>query len=255
MGYPAFPTPAQGSPASPGTVFGPGSSVVGDFALWNNTVGTLLKDATPTQVTALLNQFTASLQGLVPASGGGTTNFLRADGTFAAPPAPALTLLGTITASGSPTTLSAITHLTNAYSEYELVFEQLVPGTNASALSFQVYSGGAFNTSGYVAMANFVTSAASTVATSSTTAIPLTYSANAFNGAPGVNGRMLLHNPSATAICACEGEVIYAQSASAGYAGVNFGYWNTAAAITGFQFSFGGTVTFSSGTVRIYGRN
>lgn len=30
--------------------------------------------------------FGASTQGVVPASGGGTTNFLRADGTFAAPP-------------------------------------------------------------------------------------------------------------------------------------------------------------------------
>lgn len=36
--------------------------------------------------TAQLNLFTSGLQGLVPASGGGTTNFLRADGSFAAPP-------------------------------------------------------------------------------------------------------------------------------------------------------------------------
>lgn len=36
--------------------------------------------------TAFLNLFTSTLQGLVPASGGGTVNFLRADGTFAAPP-------------------------------------------------------------------------------------------------------------------------------------------------------------------------
>jgi hypothetical protein len=35
--------------------------------------------------TALLNTFTSSLKGLVPASGGGTTTFLRADGTFAVP--------------------------------------------------------------------------------------------------------------------------------------------------------------------------
>lgn len=35
--------------------------------------------------TALLDQFTDLLQGLVPASGGGTSNFLRADGTWAAP--------------------------------------------------------------------------------------------------------------------------------------------------------------------------
>lgn len=34
-----------------------------------------------------INIFTAVLPGLVPASGGGTANFLRADGTFAAPPA------------------------------------------------------------------------------------------------------------------------------------------------------------------------
>lgn len=38
--------------------------------------------ATTTQATALLNLFTSSLKGLTPASGGGTTNFLRADGTW-----------------------------------------------------------------------------------------------------------------------------------------------------------------------------
>ncbi|MCU0531797.1 MAG: hypothetical protein MUE76_06875 [Syntrophales bacterium] len=37
--------------------------------------------------TALLNTFTSSLKGLAPASGGGTSNFLRADGTWVAPPA------------------------------------------------------------------------------------------------------------------------------------------------------------------------
>jgi hypothetical protein len=41
---------------------------------------------TATQITACLNLFTSSLQGLTPASGGGTTNFLRADGSWAAPP-------------------------------------------------------------------------------------------------------------------------------------------------------------------------
>lgn len=35
--------------------------------------------------TALLSVATASVKGLMPASGGGTTNFLRADGTWAAP--------------------------------------------------------------------------------------------------------------------------------------------------------------------------
>jgi hypothetical protein len=44
------------------------------------------EDLTGTQATTLLDTFTAGLKGLVPPSGGGTTNFLRADGTFAAPP-------------------------------------------------------------------------------------------------------------------------------------------------------------------------
>ena len=42
---------------------------------------------TSAMVTALLNVFTAVLQGLVPPSGGGTTAYLRADGTWNVPPA------------------------------------------------------------------------------------------------------------------------------------------------------------------------
>lgn len=42
-------------------------------------------DLTSAQATAILDAFTTSLKGLAPASGGGTTNFLRADGTWAAP--------------------------------------------------------------------------------------------------------------------------------------------------------------------------
>jgi len=40
---------------------------------------------TGTQATTLLDSFTSALKGLAPASGGGTTNFLRADGTWVAP--------------------------------------------------------------------------------------------------------------------------------------------------------------------------
>lgn len=52
------------------------------------TAGTgVPEDLTATQATALLNTFTDVLKGLAPASGGGTTNFLRADGTWTAPSA------------------------------------------------------------------------------------------------------------------------------------------------------------------------
>ena len=50
------------------------------------TAGTGAPEAlTGTQATALLDVFTAGLKGLAPASGGGTANFLRADGAWAAP--------------------------------------------------------------------------------------------------------------------------------------------------------------------------
>lgn len=43
------------------------------------------QDLTQAQLTALVNPFTSGLSGAAPASGGGTTNFLRADGSWAAP--------------------------------------------------------------------------------------------------------------------------------------------------------------------------
>jgi len=42
-------------------------------------------DLTAAQVNAMLPVFTGTLNGLAPSSGGGSTNFLRADGTWAAP--------------------------------------------------------------------------------------------------------------------------------------------------------------------------
>ncbi len=55
--------------------------------------------------TALLNVFTSALQGVVPASGGGTVHFLRADGTWATPPATPspFSLVGSVAASSGAT--------------------------------------------------------------------------------------------------------------------------------------------------------
>ncbi len=60
------------------------------------------EDLTVTQATAMLNTFTTLLKGLVPASGGGTTNFLRADGTFAAPPGGGTSIAVGTSPPGSP---------------------------------------------------------------------------------------------------------------------------------------------------------
>lgn len=85
----------------------------------NNTGSTAnALDLTSTQVTADLNLFSSTLQGLTPASGGGSTNFLRADGTWAAPAGTgtvtsvALTVPSFLSISGSPITSSGTLAIT-----------------------------------------------------------------------------------------------------------------------------------------------
>lgn len=65
---------------------------------------------TATQATTVFNVFSSSLKGLVPNSGGGTANFLRADGSFAVPAGTGVTSVAltdstsTFTITGSPVT-------------------------------------------------------------------------------------------------------------------------------------------------------
>jgi hypothetical protein len=81
------------------------------------------EDLTGTQATTLLDVFTTSLKGLAPASGGGTTNFLRADGNWAAPPG----------GGGGGSVLSGnvtLTLSTGRYEHQETVTATGVTGTN-----------------------------------------------------------------------------------------------------------------------------
>lgn len=93
------------------------------------------EEGTGTQVTALLDVFTSSLKGVVPASGGGTTNFLRADGTWIAPAAGggALVNLQNVTAANSP---SLVFTLPTGYRRFKLMFEGIRP--SAAGLTFQL---------------------------------------------------------------------------------------------------------------------
>lgn len=67
----------------------------------NNTGGTAnALDLTVAQVNLILPVFTSALNGLVPASGGGTTTFLRADGTWAVAGGGTVTSVSIATANG-----------------------------------------------------------------------------------------------------------------------------------------------------------
>ena len=72
------------------------AQMAADTIKGNSTAGTAnASDLTGAQVNTILPVFTSSLNGLAPSSGGGTTNYLRADGTWVAPPgATTLTSLG-----------------------------------------------------------------------------------------------------------------------------------------------------------------
>lgn len=83
-------------------------------------------DLTGTQVTTMLDTFTDLLKGLAPASGGGTANFLRADGTWAVPPG-----TGAVTGGYESITLDG-TDITNQYVD---LAEEVTPNTLQVAVS------------------------------------------------------------------------------------------------------------------------
>lgn len=85
-----------------------------------------VENMTATQATALLNTFTSTLKGLSPASGGGTVNFQRADGAWAAPPD-----TNTTYSAGN----STITLTGTAFSRPAITGEVTIPvASNASAI-------------------------------------------------------------------------------------------------------------------------
>ncbi len=117
----------------------------------NNTLGAASpSDITGTQATALLDVFTSTAKGLVPASGGGTTGFLRADGTFAVPSG---TNAGTVTSvsvtpsngvSGTvatATTIPAITLTLGAITPSSVAAAGTVTGSNLSGTHSGTSSG------------------------------------------------------------------------------------------------------------------
>ena len=95
-----------------------------------------VEDLTASQATAMLNTFTTTANGLVPASGGGTTNFLRADGIFAAPPENFSRTLVTLTAdvtnnNATANTLQDVTGLSfNVLSGIFYRFYAMIPYTS-----------------------------------------------------------------------------------------------------------------------------
>lgn len=167
---------------------------------------------------------------------------------------PVMQLLNVLTASNSAS-LSDTTSLTSAFSSYEIELQDLIPATNAVVCHLLVQSGGVFQTSGYLSN-SLAWSATSTAAQAPTTYVPLSNAATSDvsnNSSGGLSGVIRVHNPSASSVpVKFTGQVNYLNSSAAGEGAVVAGFYNTAAAVTGFEVLFSaGNIT--SGIIRVYG--
>ena len=90
-------------------------------------------------LTADLDLFTSSLQGVVPASGGGTDNFLRADGTWDSPPGGSSLVYADASVPGGNTVANTVTETAFA-STYTIPADGLTVGTVVRIKVAGVYS-------------------------------------------------------------------------------------------------------------------
>ncbi|SRR5216684_1310244 len=205
-------------------------------------------DLTKTQATTLINPFTSSLSGAAPASGGGTTNFLRADATWANTN-PNYILLNTLTAASSAT-LADTTSMTSAYSSYEIILINVVPATNTVQLMLQVHSGGTFPATAYIC-SSAIFSGSTVTSGTPTTFFPLSHT-SVVNSTPGISGKILVSSVNTSGLHMWNYAGTQTQTGITVFPFISTGYWNSAAVIDGFQILFSsGNIT--SGTVKIYG--
>ncbi len=161
------------------------------------------------------------------------------------------TLLNTMTASNS-SALQDTTSLTLAYNEYEIVFEQIVPITNAVQCELQVNSGG-FQSTNYITSALNFDSGAASAAT--TTFIPCSKAGQLSNSASyGISGRISLWGYNLGGIKTFTGVLSHFNSNGTNSTGVVVsGFWNSFSNFTGFQVIMS-SGNISSGKIKVYGR-
>jgi len=159
-------------------------------------------------------------------------------------------LLNTLTAASSAT-LGDTTSLTSTFRDYEIVFDNIVPGTTTVTLEFQVHSGGTFQATSYLSSTFGTNGTATILANAATTFIPLTHT-TVTTGNSGVSGTIRLYGPvnGGTFSKYVTGNTTSFNGAI--LATIVSGTWGTVTAIDGFQILFSAG-NIASGTVKIYG--
>ena len=152
-------------------------------------------------------------------------------------------LLNTMVATASAN-LQDVTSLPLGYNEYIIVFENILPVTNAVSFVMRVQNAGAFQAVGYLNSAGALT-----------TSIDVLQAATLSNDGTfaGFSGTITMFGkPSATTIKQVRGQGAYVNTSAGVSNATCAGWWNTAAALTGIEFLMSAGA-IASGTIKVYG--
>lgn len=215
--------------------------------------GNISNTGTPTNHQVPLFTSATVIQGIGPGTAGQAlvSNGASADPSFQSG---GWVLLNTLTASASAT-LSDTTSLTATYSEYNIVFTNILPATNATSCELQVHASAAFQATLYKTTGYGNANGSAMAFVNPTTFIPCSLAVDTGNGGYGISGSFRVATPSSAAVGKnFNGQFTYFNSGGANQSLFNVGgFWNATTAIDGFQVLFS-SGNIASGTIKIYGR-
>jgi len=164
-------------------------------------------------------------------------------------PIPAMRLLNTLIAVNS-STLGDLKSLTEIFSVYEIILENILPASNNTTLEFQVHSGGVFQTTSYLCSNAAVQGAVNI--SNPTTFIQLSAATSVQNSGSGFSGFLRIHTPYRTSAPKnIVGEGMHFDGTRVPTT-IFSGYWNSSGIIDGFQILFN-SGNIASGTVKVFG--
>lgn len=191
----------------------------------------------------------------VASTGLGTSgNVLTSNGSSAVPSfqsvAGTLSLIQTITASGSPANITFSTGIASPNTTYFLVFSNVVASAANSNLSFLLYVGGNYTGAGYESGNNLNSyNLATWFNFSATSSALVSYTCLSTTN---VNGYIWFHNLASSNKPIWSGQLFGTDSATVPQEALIFGNNSTTGGVSGLQFYFINGSTFTSGTFSLY---
>jgi hypothetical protein len=196
-------------------------------------------DLTAEQVRTIIGPFSSSATGLAPASGGGTTNFLRADGTWASPVAGVATIVRTAEVATTSGTVVDWTGLPSDVHEI-IIKARSISQSAADSFLVQLGTSGGFETTGYTSTSQL-----------SNTSVFSTSGFIVFDNATAniQNFTMCIRRVGSTNLWVADGTQVFRTVSGAG--GVFAGEKTLAGVLTQVRLRLTGSANFDAGAVSL----